>query len=290
LRALTKDSMIQYLLGDLSESDRESLEKQFLADNDQWEALHAVENDLFDAYARGELSAERRQRFEENLLDSPEKYERLAIAGLLMNPATRQKVAATAPRRRRRAWPTSTSVKLAVGASALVAMATMMFLLKQTHDLKREIVQIKTQSSQPANDSPLATAAGQEVAVVRPKAAASPPQTSVAILLTAGVSRGSDTNSAELVIPATASVVVLELNLRRDRYRDYDVRLETVDGKVVRHLEGLRSEATANEGRIMTMRLGAELFSTGDYRILLSGRDDKGQLHVVDSYSLSVAR
>jgi hypothetical protein len=56
-------TLIQYLLGSLTEAETERLDELSLADDEFATRLKAVENDLVDAYAKGELSGETLQRF-----------------------------------------------------------------------------------------------------------------------------------------------------------------------------------------------------------------------------------
>jgi anti-sigma factor RsiW len=60
--------MTQYLLGQLTEEEQAELEGAYLADDVLFEELAAAENDLRDAYARGELSTPDREAFEQRLL------------------------------------------------------------------------------------------------------------------------------------------------------------------------------------------------------------------------------
>lgn len=72
--------MIQYWLGELSPEAEQRLEERYFAAADLFEQLLAVREELFDAYARGELSEADRARFEQRLLHSPEGREELEFA------------------------------------------------------------------------------------------------------------------------------------------------------------------------------------------------------------------
>jgi anti-sigma-K factor RskA len=60
--------MRRYLLGDLPQEERGSIEDRYLADDEVFEALVATENDLIDAYARGGLADDERRKFEAEYL------------------------------------------------------------------------------------------------------------------------------------------------------------------------------------------------------------------------------
>jgi hypothetical protein len=114
----------------------------------------------------------------------------------------------------------------------------------------------------------------------------------VAALLTPGVLRqpGQKESRGLLRIPDTAFSVLLMLDLRSDRYRQYQVVIETPDGQRVSHAEGLTSQPGKNDGRVVSVALAPETLKRGDYVIVLSGQNGRNGLEVVDSYSLSVIR
>ncbi len=53
----------RYLLGELSEAEREQFEESYFTDDSLFERFLAVKDELLDAYARGELVEEKRSRF-----------------------------------------------------------------------------------------------------------------------------------------------------------------------------------------------------------------------------------
>lgn len=72
--------MISYLLGALSETEGERLDELSLTDDEFAGRLGAVENDLVDAYVRGELAGDALQRFDTCYLASPMRREKVALA------------------------------------------------------------------------------------------------------------------------------------------------------------------------------------------------------------------
>ena len=52
-----REYMRSYLLGVLTEAEQTALEDHFLNDDEVFEQLVAVENELVDTYARGQLNA-----------------------------------------------------------------------------------------------------------------------------------------------------------------------------------------------------------------------------------------
>src|SRR6476619_5483996 len=60
---LTDLGMRAYLLGQATEAEAARLEERLLEDDETFQTLCSVEDDLFDEYARGGLTAQERQRF-----------------------------------------------------------------------------------------------------------------------------------------------------------------------------------------------------------------------------------
>jgi hypothetical protein len=72
--------LTSYLLGSLSESETESLGELSITDDEFARALQVVENDLVDAYVRGELSGSVLEQFKSFYLLSPKRREKVSLA------------------------------------------------------------------------------------------------------------------------------------------------------------------------------------------------------------------
>src|SRR5437870_1108535 len=76
LTAANQHMLEKYLLGDLSDSERERVEKEYFTNNDVWELLTTVEDDLIESYIRGRLSKRQQEQFQDYFLQSPRRRER----------------------------------------------------------------------------------------------------------------------------------------------------------------------------------------------------------------------
>lgn len=72
--------MAQYLLGDLPENERLRLEEEFFRNDEAFESLKALEDELAYDYAQGTLSDIQRKQFEQRFLQSPQQSTRIALA------------------------------------------------------------------------------------------------------------------------------------------------------------------------------------------------------------------
>ena len=77
------DRDLNYLLGQMTEVEREAAREQLLTDAVAFDRLRDAENDLFDAYARGALSAGQRLALERTLLRQPDAAAKLRASRAL---------------------------------------------------------------------------------------------------------------------------------------------------------------------------------------------------------------
>ncbi len=92
-----EEVMVRYLLGELSEEEGAQLEDEYFARDDFFEQLLAAEDDLIDSYVCGELSANKRARFEKHFLSTPRRRERVEFARGLIKSVARTGTPVAAP-------------------------------------------------------------------------------------------------------------------------------------------------------------------------------------------------
>jgi hypothetical protein len=74
------ERVIAYLLGELPEAESALLEERYLADEEAFRHMRAIEAELLDAYSRGSLAVDRSKRVVQRLLNSPRKLEQLEFS------------------------------------------------------------------------------------------------------------------------------------------------------------------------------------------------------------------
>src|SRR5262245_31044689 len=72
--------LTRYLLGRLPEEQQLQVEGEFLSDDQRYEWLLALENELFYDYAQNKLSPDEREQFEKRFLSSEQNRKRAMIA------------------------------------------------------------------------------------------------------------------------------------------------------------------------------------------------------------------
>src|SRR5262245_51259810 len=118
----------RYLLGKLSEEKRAQVESDYFENDEAFERLGAIEDDLIDAYAQGQLSASDRKRFEQRLLLSEAQSERVRFAQTLRLKLSQTQInSSIPPRPRNMDWWTSLSflrgLNPAIPVSAVLIIA-----------------------------------------------------------------------------------------------------------------------------------------------------------------------
>jgi len=81
---LDEELIKRYLLGNLPEAQSLELEATYFNDEEQFDQIEAVENDLIEGYVCGKLTPDDRERFEESYLSSPQRREQVRFFQTLM--------------------------------------------------------------------------------------------------------------------------------------------------------------------------------------------------------------
>ena len=79
--SLNEQLIVDYLLGDLPETEASRLDQLSVTDDEFAEFLEAVESELINDYIRGELPENRRAQFESHYLLLPHDLKRLRLRG-----------------------------------------------------------------------------------------------------------------------------------------------------------------------------------------------------------------
>ena len=174
--------VIRYLLGEVPEADAERLDELSVVDDEFAGRVTAVESDLVDAYVRGELPAETRERFQAHYLSSRRGREKVDFAEALMTQCDHAAIPASAgqPGFRWRWLPSSPA--LAFATTLLLIAAG--WLLYQNSILRTQLTQARPERviEQPAKANPPEQHAPAALAVVLlPQTRGSGPLPSIAI-------------------------------------------------------------------------------------------------------------
>jgi len=314
----------EYLLGSLAEEKTERFDELSFTDDEFAERLRAVENDLVDAYARGELSGNKLERFKSFYLASPVRREKVRFAQVFQTSAAPaivadQKIRAFPDRfvadrfdsrRRFFAFPGRTlQWGLAAAASLLLAVGGWLAfenlrMREQTHQAQAERAALSERErelkAELAEKESSVSEKEKEMASLREKVArleeslrerkppSLPDQLSVAPFALAPQARGVS-GMPTLSIPPDTDYVALQLTLEPVDHPSYRAELKSLsDGRVVWRSGRLKARSS-DKGRAIVVALRPSLLKSQRYILEVSGIINSAA-EVVASYPFNVIK
>lgn len=248
-----------YLLGRLSQAERDELQQQFFANDSSYERLLEAENDLIDAYVRGTLNAKDAGDVEEGLLASPEKLDSARFAQALWRAEERR-------RERQSSWHHGTTRHWLIASGlAFVAIAAAGWFGIQNSRLRRDLAAL--QRTPTTSVAPLDQ-------LRQPRSAPA-----IATITLVPELRGSTSNAVR--IDRSAELVKVELVDARG-FDSFTVQVER-RGERIWTANGLKPSAAG----AATVWLPAQILRAGDYEFLLYG-ETPGPQRLAGSYSAHV--
>jgi hypothetical protein len=303
--------LVRYLLGELSNDEAEKLDELSVADDRFASRLSAVENDLVDAYAKGELSGEMLDRFRSHYLSSPVRRDKVEFAETLLAYETRG--TATAPahgssfgqafRRPLRApslqWGLTAAALLILFAagSLLVANLRLQHQLTDSRAARLALEGREQQLQQELNAQRASSEErAQELARVREsldrinsgtgtKSRAGSSGTLSFVLL--APKRGAD-EITTITIPAGTQMVTFRLELETNEFPRYHVAVKDAEtDRIVSQSRNLRA-ASRGDSKSVSVMLPAALLESKRYAVDLSGVRPEGGSDFIGTYSFRV--
>jgi anti-sigma factor RsiW len=299
--------LARYLRGELSEEQEVELEKGFFRDEDLFERFLAVEADLLDAYARGEMPAPEREQFERRLLSTPRRRGRAEFAKIFAGLTEEARVRRNAVAARSSFERSQSGLRRALGISLAIAAALLVgvgwlliniaqvredkaLLERQREALQREVTGLKQQALQlqaRAEETPSqakktgseSSLGGQTETSIRSEL----PRT-VSFLLTALLRDTSEANTFS--VPPGTETVVLKVVLEAGDYSSYSALIQTTSGANVWRRDRLRSPRGRN-GKVLVLELPARLLPAGEYVLELRGQTG-GKSEEIAGYSFRI--
>jgi hypothetical protein len=290
----------RYLLGELSEQEQAALEERYFSDPQVFNEVLKVESELVDAYARGQLSAEMRERFEQSYLKHPARRNRVEFARALTTRIDERKPPQSAlPNSWKQRWLAAVGgQRLALRfATALVILLIALvglwiFLNNRSRQQQTEAVQNQptpapqqTEKQQPQEER--TAQIPPEISQPSPKSSTNSGPPIVSLALTAGGVRGADSGPTQtLVIPHDTTQAQILLDLKDDSYPRYRVSLRKIGGQEIFTQTNIRPRSTKAGARFV-FRVPASRLTSGDYALTLGGITPEGE---VDDLNKSLFR
>lgn len=305
-----KKQAISYLLGDLSDTERDGFEERIFLDEDLGFLLDAAENDLIDEYLRGELSSEQVKKFEQNFLLAESRREKLQVANVLQAKVFNEKPAAPQVS----VWERLSEifrVPRLVWAGGLTAIFLFILIggwwfvrnteINQVAEVKDENQNISIEldkkppletllnSNTPPNIEQKPTNAAEKPkpspTTVLPKEVKQPP-TVFGFTLLPPMRSGA---RSVLVVPSDANTIRLRVEHNNVReFIKYRAEIRDSNGDLIWSREIAVTEKTLQKPLVLDVRSGALI--SGSYELTLSGVTSDAQLEEVNFYNFTVRK
>lgn len=309
----------------LSDDEAVRFEENYFADDKLFEEIEIAEDELVDAYVRGQLSEEDRKRFEKGLARSERLSERVRFSKSLKARTSLVLVPASSSQSHVSWWNAFFAtllnggpvLKTAVAAGVVIVVLGVPFLSgewmrlrsesqrvaaerseleRRQKDLEREIAELKSNTSQLSVEVQQEKAAKehltQELQILKDRLAQSRtqldlPQTAFAVLLS-GLSR-SPADDTELVVRPQQTLIKLELVLDLDEYSTYDISIQAADGRELVSRKGRRARGPAAQ-RTIPVEFSSRILPEGTYVVKLTGHTSSGTSEPVSGYRFRLSK
>jgi hypothetical protein len=321
-----EDLMIRYLLGDLTEEEQTQIEELFLADNEYFEQLAAVEDALIDDYAQGALNEYERRKIESLLLSSPRQAREIEfvkdlISYVSAHPSVEQNEQSSIQSER----PGKLRSLLALLrvrnpgkrfsiAVALLLIAFGLYMAFWNLTLQRKIARMEAQQAVlEKSDQELQQQIGkqensheaivqeleaerrkrdqleQELAALQEsRLQNSTNDIAILDLRTDSASRGGGELRVVRIRPELSRLQI-RINLGgKGDYKSYGAVIKTFDGREVWSRNQI-NPGQANLGRLI-LTVPASVFANDDYILTLRGQTKAGDIVEIGDYSFRIKR
>jgi hypothetical protein len=285
--------LIRYLLGALTEAETERLDELSIAGDEFASRLEAVENDLVDAYANGELSGETLERFNSVYLASENRREKVRFAETFQ--VLTDRAASAWPKRApvaRRPWSV---LGWGFAAAACLLLLAGVYLLADNLRLRNQVMRAEAaraalQQRQEALSRQLEEQL-RATAVIPPadreSGRSEPPGTFALVLLPQ--TRSSSPLPAIAVLPG-AERADFQLQLESDDFPAYQLALKDLATARIIWRSGRLKAASGSGAKIVSVSLPARLLKAQNYGLELTGIPANGVPQYMSSYAFASIR
>jgi cell division protein FtsB len=306
--------LVRYLLGEMGEDEQEQVEEMYFGDEEFFDRLLIVEDELIDAYARQKLSELERERFENYFLRSPERRERVEFAKAWVElfsrtpESDRDKKPSLLPRpyigfsRLKQAAffiPLAAAILLLFGLTWLFlqngklrsaleqAQAASVELERKELDLEQQMAEQRARNEEVVQELANERSASNQQSPENQAPEKQSPKIA-SFVLTAGLTRGAGSVNA-VAIPKGSDTVKLETYFRQGDYKEYRTAIRTAEGAEVWSQPKLRAQS---KGPIKTiaLKLPANLLHSGEYILTVSGVNSREENEIINEYPFKVLK
>lgn len=273
-RPIDEQLITDFLLGNLPEEEIEQLDEMSLADDDFANRLQVVENDLVDAYVKGELSGTTLAQFKSNYLRSSKRQEKVAFAETLQKITKRSTIAPQQRTLYQSPW-------LAVAAA--VVLLTLSYLIFQNIRLQNQVetMRAEKQSFQQRELELQKQKAQLEHQSISNK----PPEVKLMAFVLLPQTRGIN-KIPMLRIPVGTDSIALTLKFEVNEYAMYQTALkDPATDKVIWESDNVKADTNNS----VQVQIPASLLRPQNYLMELSGISANRTAEIVSSYPFRIS-
>jgi hypothetical protein len=308
-------SLARYLLGLLPEAETERLDELSVANDSFATELDAAENDLVDAYVRGELTGEMLEQFRNRYLASPRRLEKMKFALALQEFSepepvpvieARARESFSSPRGRLAGvfatpafqWGFSSATLALLLAGAWLVIDNVRLRQRIATSQARQNEQVRREQQLEAEVDGQRNAAKQteqELAQLRAQQQSHPEQQKpsdgnlIATLFLTPQLRGSEQPPTLKLGPTTKSVAA-HLNLEPNDFTAYRVALiDQANNRTLWSSGALKAQAKG-DSKVLTLKFPADRLTAQSYTLRVSGIAAAGPAETISDYPFRVMK
>lgn len=313
--------LIEYFLGELPDDERSEIAARYFVDDDFFDELLDVENELIEKYALGFLNERQSDAFKLYLERLPDGHQKEATVRALLElteveKAKSQEILNEIARPRFSLWsrmrnsPSKPQKMLRyIATASLVALAIALLLLfseiRRLHNhneqLLAEIADLQRQNEaleQNARNSQSASERARQLEeqlkleqqaneALAQRLASLQPTTPVVALWTLTPAFRSGTSPDRVTLPGSAKFASIAIPIDSEKQiQSYRAIIQTTTGEDLREQTGLRA---SKAGKSVTLKLPADYFKEKSYKLTLVGKD-KDTVELARDYYFTVTR
>jgi len=307
--ALQQEQMRRYLLGDMADAEKDALDAVIFGDDENFDRMWEIENDLVDCYLRGRLSQAERDRFERHYLASQKHRERVAFAKSLLKAADEERISERTPtssffaRLAEHFRPPQLALTGAMAMALLLMGVWTVRLMIERNRLEAELGQANSANearqrqvralekniAQTSELNEKLNAELQQSKQNKAVPAASAPSFITFLLTSTSLVRNENQKMPELQIPANADQVRLRVQFLRGAYKSCQVEIRNPDTGSLWRQSRIEVKSNKNLSSVIALVPSAKL-PQGDYTLALSGVTTSGETKEIDRYPFRVIR
>ena len=302
--------MGQYLLGQLGDTEQQQLEERLMTQDDLFEQVQVLEDELIDEYLKNTLSAQDRADFEKHFLSAPERFKKLRFAEAFRSYVAVENERTEKERSKSSFWQTfwaglrTPTLVLRYGFP-MVLVGVVIGGLRMGSTIQRlttQVAQIRTeQGGWQEREQQLrqlleaqrrrSVELEQQLVLAQPQDQKLPEKLSARlvalVVLTPGLVRDSSGTMKRLTVSSETRFVELRLELGDYKYESYRVVLQDIEGSEILARNKVKPERSGSS-QFLILTLGAKDLPRGDYSLKVSGASKSGEFEPLVSYTFGV--